>query len=396
MVKRIGLTLALWLAILPLTGCWDRIELEQRGFVTGIAIDAGVQREEDKKPGTKQPLRVTFQEVIPAGLKQTGQSGGSLAGDAYFNITLEGNSILSVIAKMSVMTSRTPFFEHLKIVVISEAVARTEYGFANMLDYFLRNNDARRSVAIMIAKGEAKQALDTLPQGEKTPVTFIQSISKNQDSFRMVPETRIGDIHEFLLKKQSFIVQMVTEKDRFISLVGAAVMNGSKNNLSGFLDEQETEGYNFLRRGISEGVIEVSVNDSLLVYKVEEIRRRIKADTSDPGHIRFTIELDVEGSLLESYERLNYLSDDVLASLHENIEKAILHLTDQTIKKSQKVLKKDILGLGNHLEERHPKFWKSLYENWDSGINHYSRSDIEVTVKPQIRRIGSINNSEQR
>lgn len=396
MVKRIGLTLALWLAILPLAGCWDRIELEQRGFVTGIAIDAGVQREEDKKPGTKQPLRVTFQEVIPAGLKQTGQSGGSLAGDAYFNITLEGNSILSVIAKMSVMTSRTPFFEHLKIVVISEAVARTEYGFANMLDYFLRNNDARRSVAIMISKGEAKQALDTLPQGEKTPVTFIQSISKNQDSFRMVPETRIGDIHEFLLKKQSFIVQMVTEKDRFISLVGAAVMNGTKNNLSGFLDEQETEGYNFLRRGISEGVIEVSVNDSLLVYKVEEIRRRIKTDLSDPGHIRFTIELDVEGSLLESYERLNYLSDDVLASLHENIEKAILHLTDQTIKKSQKVLKKDILGLGNHLEEHHPKLWKSLYENWDSGINHYSRSDIEVIVKPQIRRIGSINNSEQR
>jgi spore germination protein len=60
------------------------------------------------------------------------------------------------------------------------------------------------------------------------------------------------------------------------------------------------------------------------------------------------------------------------------------------------VLKKDILGLGNYMEEHHPKQWRSLYDNWDRGINHYSHCDIEVIVKPQIRRIGSINNSEQR
>lgn len=396
MVKRVLLALVMLLVMLPLAGCWDRIELEQRGFVTGIAIDAGVLREENKTPGAKQPLRVTFQEVIPAGLRETGQNGGSLAGDSYFNISLEGNSIVSVIAKMSVMTSRTPFFEHLKIVVISEAVARTEYGFANMIDYFLRNNDARRSVAIMIAKGEAKQVLETLPQGEKTPVSFIQSISKNQDSFRMVPETRAGDIHEYLLKKQSFTVQMATEKDRFISLVGAAVINGNQNKMSGFLGEQEAEGYNLLRQGIKEGVIEVSVNDSLVVYKVEEINRNIKTDLSDPEHIRFTIEVNVEGSLLEAYERLDYLNDKVVLELYENIKQAILHLTDQTVRKSHKMLKKDILGLGNHLEEHHHRLWKSLSSEWDSGINHFSNCDIEVVVKPKIRRIGSIINSEQR
>ncbi|MHA6483979.1 Ger(x)C family spore germination protein [Paenibacillus sp. strain BS8-2] len=396
MIKRSCLLLSLLLAMLPLMGCWDRIELEERGFVTGIAIDAAVVQEDDKKSGSKQPLSVTFQEVIPAGLKQDGNSGSSLEGKSYFNITLEGNSILSIIAKMSAMTSRTPFFEHLKIIVISESVARTEFGFANMLDYFLRNNDARRSVAVMISKGNAKEVLETLPQGEKTPVMFIQSISKNQDSIRMVPEVRIGDIHEYLLKKQSFIVQVVTEKERFISLIGAAVMNGESNFLSGFLNEQETEGYNFLHQGIKGGVIEVNVNDSLLVYKVEEISRRIKVDTSDLDHLRFTIELGVEGNILEAYERLNYLDNQVLHTLQLNIGQAIVQLSELTIKKTQKTLKKDILGLGNYMEEHHPHIWKTISSEWDSGKNYYAHSDIEVIVEPEIRRSGSIINSEQR
>lgn len=396
MLKRISLTLAMLLSLLPLAGCWDRTELEQRGFVTGIAIDEGGDRDDKANHGGRLPLRVTFQEVIPAGLKQTGQSDGSLAGDTYFNLTLEGSSILSIITKLSAMTSRTPFFEHLKIVVISEKVARTEFGFANMLDFFLRNNDARRNVAVMIAKGEAKKVLDTLPQGEKTPVIFIQSISKNQESFRMVPETRIGDIHENLLKKQSFTVQVATEKSRFISLDGAAVMTAVQNKLAGFLDDAETKGYNFIRKGILSGVIEVSVGDSLIVYKIEKIKRRIKVDKRDPAHIRFTIEIDVEGDILEAYERLNYLDDATLQQLQEHLRKAILQLTGKTIKKSQKVFKKDILGLGSHLEEWHPKLWKSLKDEWDTGVNHYAKSDIEVIVRPHIRRIGSINNSEQR
>ncbi|MDQ6418137.1 Ger(x)C family spore germination protein [Paenibacillus sp. LHD-117] len=396
MSKRLGLLLALILFMLPLTGCWDRMELEQRGFVTGIAVDEGTTPKGSKQTKGKQTFRVTFQEVIPAGLKQTGQSGSSLAGDSYFNIAMEGNSILSVITKMSSMTSRTPFFEHLKIVVISEKVARTKLGFANVLDYFLRNNDARRSVAIMIAKGDAKQVLDTMPQGEKTPVIFIQSISKNQDSFRMVPETRIGDLHEFLLKKQSFIVQKVTANENFISLIGAAVMNGATNNLSGFLDETETEGYNFIADGIKSGVIEVNVGDNLVVYKIDHIDRSIYSDISDPNRVRFTIELHVEGSLLEAYERLNYLDDAVLNEIQENIKQSINNLVDQTINKAHKQLKKDVLGLGNHLEEHHPKFWKTVYDEWDNGMNYFARSEISVVVRPEIRRIGSINNSEQR
>ncbi|MEK3881364.1 Ger(x)C family spore germination protein [Paenibacillus sp. PL2-23] len=395
MARRFMLVTALLYAMLPLAGCWDQMELEQRGFVIGVAIDEGVTKPEELRGG-KQSFRVTFQEVIPAGLKDTGQSGESLAGKSYFNITLEGQTMLSIIAQMSLMTSRSPFFEHLKLVIVSEKVARTEYGFANVLDYFLRNNDARRNVSIMVSKGEAKSVLDTMPQGEKTPVQFVQSISKNQDSYRMVPETRLGDVHEYLLKQESFVVQKVTTRDNYISLIGAAIMDGDDNKLVGMLDEKETEGYNYLYKGIKGGVLEVPVNDNLVVFKVERVERKVTADVSNPERLKFAIELDVEGSMLEAYERLDYLSDMTIADLQDRVTESIHEVVDDTINKTQKEVKKDVLGLGVYLKERHPKVWDQVRDDWDTGANYFAASAIEVKTVVSLRRIGSVNNTEAR
>lgn len=395
MIKRVIATTILLAVMLPLTGCWDRIELEQRGFVIGVAIDVGVIPE-NKQSKAQQSFKVTFQEVIPAGLKQEGNSGSSLAGDSYFNVTIEGRTMLSIIAKMSSVTSRTPFLEHLKLIVISEKVAQSEYGFADVLDYFLRNNDARRNVAVMVAKGDARSVLDTMPQGEKTPVMFIQSISKNQDTYRMAPETRIGDIHEYLLKRESFVIQKVTPKDSHISLIGGGVMDGVNNNLIGFMNEGEMEGYNLLSSGIKGGVLEVDVGNNLIAYKVEQVNRRIISDLSDPLQPKFTFKLGVEGSILEAYQRRDYLEQPVFEELETKVIDLIRKLTAETIAKTQKHMKRDVLGLGNHLKERHPGIWKQLEREWDTGRNYYASSEITVEAHVKIRRIGSVNQTEER
>lgn len=396
MRKRFAAICLLLVFMIPLAGCWDSMELEQRGFVIGVAIDEGDAPLHTNNTNGKQSFKVTFQEVIPAGLKQEGNSASSLAGESYFNVTLEGKTMLSIIAKMSTMTSRTPFFEHLKLIVVSEKVAQSDYGFANVLDYFLRNNDARRNVSVMVAKGEAKRVLSTVPQGEKTPVMFIQSISKNQDTYRMVPETRIGDIHEYLLKRQSFVIQKVTSKDSSISLIGGAIMDGIKNNLAGFTDEMETAGFNFLLEGIRGGVLEVDVGDNLVAYKVEQVKRRVNADLSDLSHPKFTIELWVEGSILEAFERRDYMEQPTIEEIQAKVDDSVQRLVNETLNKTHKQLKRDVLGLGNHLKEWHPSVWRQLEQEWDTGRNYFADSDIQVKANVEVRRIGSVNNTEKR
>ncbi|MGO4371075.1 Ger(x)C family spore germination protein [Paenibacillus sp. MCAF20] len=387
-------------------GCWDRIELEQRGFVIGVAIDEvekksfseqQVSDDQSNRKDSMQKFKVTFQVVVPAALKMAEPKGGVSSSKAYFNVHVEGRTMQDVLAKLSSQLSRQPFLEHLKLIIVSEKVAATKYGFANVLDYFLRNNDARRNVSVMIAKGEASRALDIMPKSERTPVLFINNISRNgKELMRIHMDTRIGDVHEYLLKHESFTLQKLTVKNGDASLIGASVMDSKTNSLIGFLNESETQGLNYITGNNSRGLIEVEVEDNLVVFEVERSKKEIKVNASDPKHLNFHVVITMEGSISEAFEREDYLSDTTLDNLEKKVEAAVVKLTEETISKTRDEYKKDVLGFAAYLRENKPSIWQEVEENWDNGINYFSKSDITTSVTVKIRRIGSVNQTETR
>jgi spore germination protein len=387
-------------------GCWDRIELEQRGFVIGVAIDEvenkssseqQVSDDQSNRKDSMQKFKVTFQVVVPAALKMAEPKGGVSSSKAYFNVHVEGRTMQDVLAKLSSQLSRQPFLEHLKLIIVSEKVAATQYGFANVLDYFLRNNDARRNVSVMIAKGEASRALDIMPKSERTPVLFINNISRNgKELMRIHMDTRIGDVHEYLLKHESFTLQKLTVKNGDASLIGASVMDSKTNSLIGFLNESETQGLNYITGNNSRGLIEVEVEDNLVVFEVERSEKEIKVNASDPKRLKFHVVITMEGSISEAFEREDYLSDTTLDNLEKKVEAAVVKLTEETISKTRDEYKKDVLGFTAYLRENKPSIWQEVEENWDNGINYFSKSDITTSVTVKIRRIGSVNQTETR
>lgn len=164
------------------TGCWDRVEIENRGFVIGVAIDAAKEKQaketEEKeapsKPKGKQRFVATHQFVVPGALKGQGggggQQGGGQGGDAFLNLSSEGNTMFEIARTFATRTSRSPYLEHLKIIIVSEELAKKGQ-FAHVLDFFLRNHEMRRTTKIMIAKGgEARKVLEVTPKNEKLPV----------------------------------------------------------------------------------------------------------------------------------------------------------------------------------------------------------------------------------
>lgn len=81
--------------------------------------------------------------IVPGGLKQSsGSSSGQSnsinphAGQAYFNISTTENSMPAIAAKISGRTSRSPYFEHLRIIIISSEVAKSKANLPNILDFF--------------------------------------------------------------------------------------------------------------------------------------------------------------------------------------------------------------------------------------------------------------------
>jgi spore germination protein len=61
------------LSLLLLTGCWDRVEIEERGFVVGVGVDLLKKEEREEQLDDKQtidetPFKLTYQFVEPRGL----------------------------------------------------------------------------------------------------------------------------------------------------------------------------------------------------------------------------------------------------------------------------------------------------------------------------------------
>ncbi len=390
------------------TGCWDRVELEERGFVIGVAIDEVKEEEAQEmeeaeaadKPKGAQRFKVTYQYVIPGALSGAGggsSQAGGVKSEAVFNITSVGDTIDSISTELATRTSRTPYFEHLQMVIISEDVAKSELGFANVIDFFMRDQEMRRSIKVLIAKGEAKKVLEVKPPSEKLPVMYIRSITENTEkTARMLPASRLGDTEEHLLRSESFVIQQVKGLKQEVKVSGSAVFQGSKNNLIGFLDEEETEGLNFITDEIRHGIIKIKLQDNLVVFDIHSMKNKIKAEVKSNNKIKFTIFVDTEGSVGESFERLDFLNPNIQANLELKIGEEIERLMKATIKKVQQEYKKDVLGLGAYLRGNHYDTWKQVKADWDSGDNYFAKSEIKIETKVKIRRAGNVNKTEKR
>src|SRR5699024_12123610 len=84
-----------------------------------------------------------------------------------------GESIFAINRKMLKETSRPPFYEQLRLLVISEEVALDGDLFASMLDLFIRDQEMRRIIKVIIAEDKAKDVLEVDPKPEKLPVVHV-------------------------------------------------------------------------------------------------------------------------------------------------------------------------------------------------------------------------------
>ncbi|MEH7344176.1 Ger(x)C family spore germination protein [Bacillus sp. JJ1532] len=393
---KIGKSLLVTVLVLLLAGCWDRVEIEERGFVIGAAIDTANDQESDIKieGKRKENYRLTYQFVVPGNIQGNSSGGkqtnnGASGDKPYLNLTSEGKTIFQITRQMASETSRIPYMQHLKVILLSEELAQKGYLY-DALDIFVRDHEMRRAAKVVITEGEAKRALEINAQNEKLPIMFINSISENvKKSARFLPFTNIGEIHSDLLKGKSFVVPriFVNEKDARIS--GAAVFNSEDLKMIGTLNERETLGLNFIIGEVKSASIDLVMDDQFVTVEIKSGKSNMKASVSDLDQIQFIIELEAEGNVGESFGNQKLANPSTIATFEEETSKEIEQIILQTIEKVQKEYKADVLGLGSHLKEEHHQTWTKLEKDWDRGKNYFEKSKIDVQVKFKIRQIGA-------
>jgi spore germination protein KC len=379
--------------LLPLTGCWDRREINELAISVAIGIDK-----------VDSQYQVTVQVVKPG--EFAAKKGGNSGSTPVTMYQAKGATIFEAIRKMTTVSPRKIYAAHLRVAVIGEELARE--GIGNALDLLSRNYEFRMDFYLLVAKGTtAAHVLDILTPLEKIPANkLFGSIETSEKVWAPVTGVTLDKfIMDYESKGKSPVLSgiRVSGDDEIGGTVenletirpaaqlrntGLAVFR--KDQLIGWLNEKENKGYNYIINNVSSTVGHVACpHGGNVAMEVIRSKAKMKGSVKN-GRPRLAVELRVEQNVGEVQCRIDLTRVKAVQDLEKSAEQALKEILDRSIKAAQSKYKTDFFGFGNAIHRSDPGAWKSLKKEWDK---LFEDAVVDVTVKVKIKRTGTVTNS---
>jgi Ger(x)C family germination protein len=392
-----------------LSGCWDRLEIEDRAVILAIAIDKATQEDivelEDKPGGgritsygmdpTTSPLgniKVTVQIAVP-GRIPLGPGGGT-GGPAkpeqkpVWIMGITGRTINEALAKLQQRMADRLFFGHLRVIVISEELAKK--GIADFNDFFRRQPQIRRTVWMTVSKGQAERFVTIIPQLERVPTLYLQGTLEHGVKLGKIPNDFVGVFWSAVSAKgqQGYLPYVrITGKDSY-EIDGLAYFDGDR--MVGTTSPLEV-GYFMGIMSFNPGGYNVLLNmpgaKGTVMFHSTHRNSKIDLKIVD-GIPHFSISIQLEGDLSEkSNDKINF-DKETIQVLQKQLEKGAMQGYENLIKKTQKD-GSDIFGFGEIVRAKRPAYWNRNIRTEENWIKMYKDITYEFHLNMRIRRIGA-------
>jgi len=386
-----------------LTGCWDRLEIEERAVVLGIGIDAvgpeaaREDRDISHRTGempTRDMIHVTVQIALPGriplgpGEGGGGGGGGGKEQGTVWVLDVVGHSIDDALMNLDQKISGKLFFGHLRVIVISEEMARR--GLSNLNDYLRRNSEVRRMAWMFVCKGKAKDLMMAVPKLERVPSLYLSSTLDGAVKIGKLPADYVGMYWSKSSKKgQEGILPYVSlMKDDAVEISGLAYFRGER--MVGVTRPYEIVAYMGIK-GINPGgyrglMLLDGFEKTVTVYSTHR-KSKIQVDVGGGRpHVKVTVflELNMEEKLSKQFKVNN---TEASKDIQNRVEKSLLKTYRDVISKTQSQ-GSDIFGFGEYFRAREPAFWNREIVTKERWQEVYRTLDIDMDVSTRMRRIG--------
>lgn len=383
--------------LLLLTGCWNYSELEDQSIVSAIGID------------TEGDNFIVSVEVVNAAKNSNSQSGGAVSDESAAVIyETKAKTIREALNKMVLISPYRMYIGHMSLLVIGEETARK--GIAELIDFFLRDIESRKTFALVIAKeAKAVEVLKILSPIENIMGNKIFASFESMNNY-------YGSISN--LTFEEFITSLFTEglestiaaveikglvnkgasnenltkpdPDTTVSIYGTGVFKDYK--LIGYINEREAIYYSIIRGKIPTTVISFKCDDenyaSVIVDNIKT-SLEVKPDKDIPK-----VEIEISGSAA-----LTEINCDIDIKKHENITKLHRMANRKLEKDIAEVIDKirqlnvDVFGFGEQLYRNEYQYWKSKKKNWNT---IFPKIEPKITSKIEIERTSSTSETTKR
>lgn len=364
------------IVLLISTGCWDKLEINERSFITAIGFDKNEKY--DKISDQKDIYEIS---LSIANVKQVATGEG----DPSALLIGTGTSILDVMGHILSTTSKYTFLGHTKVAIISEELLKEGDSLKEILDGLERNPFVTRRINLVVANdAKAREILSIHPEeAEQIGFYINEMLSGKKRPGRFNPET-LGEFIEHTIKFNCGLLPRITVDDEDVVIYGSAVIKDYK--LVNYIDWVDTRSLMFINNQVDVEDINILYNKTPIPYIINDSKAKKIVEKKD-DILKVTIELQVEGAL-QQYKldtKHSLFDNKKLESIESEIEKTLERQLKSTIDLLQNDIGVDLIRLGDYLSKFKPKLWKEYEGNWD---DEFKNVVFDVKVDAKIRRIG--------
>ncbi|MEF2966967.1 Ger(x)C family spore germination protein [Paenibacillus sp. M1] len=396
-LKSVLLGLLLAGSCMLLSGCWDSLGIEDRALVLSLAVDeappeSNKQEEKvthiDEKPPGKM-IRITAQIAVPGQvpLGPSSASSGERTQNSVWIVQVVGHSLDDALNNLQQQISDPKYLIHLRVVVISEAIARE--GLDDLNDYLRRNAEVRRRTWLLVSDIPAEKVLAVAPPLERVPTLYLLSMIEKSVRSGKFPLDYLGIFwtSESKWGQDGYLPYISIRGQDKILVKGLAYFSGGR--LVGTTRPLEIGAY-MAAKGMDPGGYSSLLNVSGLGYVMVQTQERhtnIKVDIVE-GKPRVKLKILLEGSITEQFDSsVDINSPEAVGQVERKFNEEGIKAVKSLFRDTQ-LKHSDIFGIGEIVRAHHKDFWKKhVHEKKDWG-NIYSGIPVDVSVHMTIRRIG--------
>jgi spore germination protein KC len=363
-------------------------ELQDRNFVLAVAIDKADEVKEVEtfvQPHGTKRYRVSLQILKFA-------SGGEQREEANtFIKSNTGESIFEIVRDMLGQSSKSLWFEHIQVIVISDAVLK-DVGLSEILDFFKRDAEMRSRIKLYVTSGKARSIIEFNPPSKEPSGVYLANIIRLHIKNVHVAGSRtdFGYTIQYFDNNSNVLLPRIEMADKVVKLSGSAVFK--KDKFIGYADEYAVAGLKIMLGAEKSAVVTI---DSPKTPGHQVVFELFRHDTKltphvENGVIYYTDDITMYGNIGELQGDIS-LNDTLDPEYLRILEVAFAEEIKRNIYYAEKVFKKDmkvdpVSRFAGKLKIHEPNTWEQVKDQWDE---LYPTIPLYVSVNVSIRNIGN-------
>lgn len=156
----------------------------------------------------------------------SGQGTGSQS--PVWVLSANGLTINDALMNLQQQLSDRLFYGHLRVIVVSDTVARK--GIQNLNDYLRRLPEVQRTAWMLVSKGDAKDFMTATPQLERVPTLYLLATMDNAVKMGKLPNDFLGIFFSSSSAKgqEGYLPYLSIKKEFTFEIAGLAYFKNDK------------------------------------------------------------------------------------------------------------------------------------------------------------------------